>query len=1025
PGDLTITPPTASPLLVVAGATTVNGNITITAPGVRIVDVVRTGAAGNSVIVTAGSGDITFAVPDKRGIVTNAGSIVLSAASGQVFTDPVQINPGVAGGPLTISAKSADLRTNVSSVTASTTAGPLSLSAVNALTLQSLDAAGQTVSLSATQGVTQSSGAIKAATLFVTNTSGPITLTSPTNAVGAVSIADGAGDVSFTNAGSFTVVAPGVATGTGAVGDGNVTLTSLSGSIAINATISAPKDRVTLNAGKGSISQLPGTSIDCTSLVWKASSAPGLSGTFTVVGPNLTSPGSLVLGPYATAVTVAGASTVDGDITITGADVLITDPVIAGGSGRSITVTATSGSIGIQSTGRLQTTAGKVSLAATSAITAANAATVTSVTAAELAVSAGGPVSLSASGLALGDVSVAGPLTLAAKGALTQKTAASVLKATTLDITGVGSPITLANAGNDAETLSIRNGGGSVTFRDVNHVVLDTIVAGPTILTVGAPSVSGVPALSQTPAGSVTATALSIVSTARGVQLPNAMNDVDSLAVSNPGRLVVFTDKDDLSLAGLTAGTATLTVGGNLTQTAAVTGSTLNITANAGNISLTRADNDVDWLSVSNPGRGLSFTDSDDLALGGLTAGPISLAVGGNLTQANPIVGTSLAVTASAGSISLTNTGNSVATAALSNGNRAVTYVNAGGLTLGGLTAGSASLFLGGNLTQTGAINADTLGITSTGTIDLRNAANNLNGLAINNGSRLVSYADSNNVAIASAGTLSVGTVTAAQLMTISTTNGGGVDVGPQANGLLQSNATLDLRGVQGTIGIRNGGRIVGNPVVLPAGKGIQVGGTITSPAALASAVNTINQLPPIAGSTYEILVGASMTLTQALSVDRPVTFSGTSQSVVLSGSPGVVNGLLLNAGASGSTVKDIAFSNFTGDAIRLTTATGITIRGIRATNSGNGLSINNASTNTVVQGNVFDRNVTGVRLTSATGALVGGTAAGQPNQITNSSQQGVFATGFCTGSKLVKNTMSGNATNFNVSTSRNLEIIT
>jgi len=219
----------------------------------------------------------------------------------------------------------------------------------------------------------------------------------------------------------------------------------------------------------------------------------------------------------------------------------------------------------------------------------------------------------------------------------------------------------------------------------------------------------------------------------------------------------------------------------------------------------------------------------------------------------------------------------------------------------------------------------------------------------VSNGSRLFSYADSSSVAITSAGTLSVGTVTAAQQLAVTTTNGGNVDVGPQPNGLLQSGGTLDLRAVQGASIIRNGGRIVGNPFLLPPGAGSQVGGAITTPAELNAAVSTLNSLPASPGPTYEIFVASNMTLTQQLAVSRPVIFRGASQSTVVSGSSGVTNGLLLDSRASGSVIRDIAFSSFSGDAIRLTSATGITIKGIQANNSGNGLSITGASTNTVV----------------------------------------------------------------------------
>ena len=1019
PGDLPIVS-TANPL-VVAGASTVNGNITISAPSVRIVDVVRTGTAGNSVAVTAGSGDITFNVPDKRGIVTNAGPITLTASSGAVV-DQVKNLPTVAGGVLTVAATSADLKTNVQSVSATATAGPLSLNAVNALVLGAIQAAGQPVTLAAASGISQPTGSITATNLVVTNGTGAVTLTAPANNVSTVSIVNGSGNVSFVNAGGFSVVTPGVSTGSGLSGDGDVSLTSVSGGIALNANVAAPGDRVTLDARNGSITQQPGTSITSQSLVWYAQSAPSLAGTYGGVGANLTTAGPLVLGPYAQPITVTGATTVDGDITITAPDVVITDPVIAGGAGRSIAVTATSGNIGVQSKGLLQTSGGPVTLSAAKAITAANAASVTTVTGSELALSSGGAATLSTAAPTLGTAVAAGPLTLAARGPLAQKPGA-VLQATTLDITGVGGALTLANAGNNVGTLSVRNGGGAVSYRDLNEVRLDTIVAGPVTLAVGTPVVSG-PALSQTPTGTITATSLSITSSARGVQLANAGNDVDSLFVSNPGRVVTFTDKDDLAIAGLSAGNATLAVGGNLTQTGAITSSLLTITATAGAVSLPLG-NDVDTLSVTNPGRGLTFTDVDDLAIGVLTAGAIGLNVGGNLSQGGAITGSSLAVTASAGTVSLLNSGNNVAAATIANGNRNVNYVNAGPLALGGLTMGVGNLVVNGNLTQTGPITGSSLGITSlAGTINLPNAANNLDGLAISNGGRLVSYTDSNNIAITTSGTLAVGTVKAAGLMTITTSNGGSVDVGPQANGLLQAGSTLDLRAVQGSIGIRNGGRIVGNPTLLPAGKGIQVGGAITNPADLNTAVATINSLPVIPGANYEILVAASMTLTQQLAMSRPVTFRGTSQSIVLSGSSSVVNGLLLDSGASGSVIRDLAFSSFSGDAIRLTSAASSSITGIRVSNSGNGLAITGTSANTVVQGNTFDRNQTGVSLVSATGALIGGMNAGQGNVISNAVRQGVFASGFCNGSQVVKNSFPGTATPYNVSASRNLTII-
>jgi nitrous oxidase accessory protein NosD len=121
--------------------------------------------------------------------------------------------------------------------------------------------------------------------------------------------------------------------------------------------------------------------------------------------------------------------------------------------------------------------------------------------------------------------------------------------------------------------------------------------------------------------------------------------------------------------------------------------------------------------------------------------------------------------------------------------------------------------------------------------------------------------------------------------------------------------------------------------------------------------------------------------------------------------------------------VRSIAFSGFADDAIRLNSTQNATINGVTVRNSGFGLTLNGASTGTKVQGNVFDRNTTGVRLLSATGALVGGSAAGQGNTISNA-RVGVFASGFCTRSQVVKNRITGTLTPYDVRSSRNLTVV-
>jgi hypothetical protein len=257
-----------------------------------------------------------------------------------------------------------------------------------------------------------------------------------------------------------------------------------------------------------------------------------------------------------------------------------------------------------------------------------------------------------------------------------------------------------------------------------------------------------------------------------------------------------------------------------------------------------------------------------------------------------------------------------------------------------------------------------------------------------------------NSISSVSGGTVFVGTMQSATTMTIQTTAGGGVSVGPQVAALLQAGGPLDLSQVQGQIRIRNGGRIIGNPLVL-GGKVVSFGGAITSVAELNNVVNAVNSLPVIPGSPYEILVGASMTLTQTLTISRPVIFRGTSTSVVLSGSPSVTNGLALNVGAVGSRVRDIAFANFSGSAIQATSVSGLSMTGIRVSNSG-----------------------TGIRLSSVTDSTIGGTETGEGNVLSTCSREGIYATGICTNTRLVKNTFPGTGVPYNVSSSRGITVV-
>jgi hypothetical protein len=153
---------------------------------------------------------------------------------------------------------------------------------------------------------------------------------------------------------------------------------------------------------------------------------------------------------------------------------------------------------------------------------------------------------------------------------------------------------------------------------------------------------------------------------------------------------------------------------------------------------------------------------------------------------------------------------------------------------------------------------------------------------------------------------------------------------------------------------------------------------------------------------------------------------------VTLSGSTSVPDGVVINAGASGSRITNLAFAGFSGTAIRLISATGVAISGVQVSNSGNGLWISGDGTGTTVQGSRFTSNEFAIRLgenrtIGATGVIIGGSAVSERNTIEGARRAGVIATGFCTGTQLVGTTFTSNPatrTRFNVRSSRGLRIV-
>ena len=1014
-------------------------------------DIAAPGIAGSTVTLTA-AGDITqtaaitattiLAVTNTAGSVTlgnaanDAASLAITNTGRAVnYTDNNGFDiagAGIAGSTVTLSAAGNVTQTaaiNATTLLAVTnTAGSVTLgNAANdaasiaisntGRTVTYTDAsgfdvaapgiAGSTVTLSAAGNVTQSA-AITATTLAVTNTSGSVVLDHSLNSVGTLASASNlGGDVTFVNGGTFSTGA--VTAGTAAVGDGNILLKSVSGNINVNGNLSAVNDRVTLEARNGTFTLANGVVIDAYMLVYYVNTAPNF-GSGTTIPTIVAANGNLTIsqsGPI-----TFGGYTTDGNITIIGTSVTINGVLQTTGLGKTVAITATTGTIAFVSAGAIDNAP------------ALNGFTTLSAASGTVTGLSGTKVSGASTSLTVGQA----------------VTFPGTIDATILTATGAGTAISLTGS-NNLGTVTVTKGSDVVVNDSTGSLVLSGINATGTV------TVTTAGAVTQT--GVINAGALTVSANGNPITLDTQNNTVASFASSNGAGNISFKDTaGGLALAGITGGAVTIDAAGAVTQTGVVNAGAFTVNAAGNAISLNTQNNAVTSFASSNGGGSISFKDTaGDLDLAGITGGTVTIDATGAVTQSAAVDAGAFTVNGNGSAINLTTSANAVTSFASSNGAGSIAFNDTdGGLSLNGITTtGAVTITAAGIVTQSAAVNAGAFTVNGNGSdINLTNPANAVTSFASSNAAGSVTFTDSagdlslgtitsGSLSIAAAGPVSINqtTVKAAGNIVITTQSGGGLAVvGPQPGGLLQSATQINLAGVQGPIALVNGGQIVA-PTIIGNGQNIAVGGNITSTAELDSAVAAINTLPVVSGSTYEIVIGANLSLDQTLVINRPVAMRGYNGMFTLTAGSGVTNGVVINTNAAGSRITSLAFNGFSGTGIQIQAARNVTISGITVigtrTGTGTGLEINGVSTGTTVRGSTFTNNPFGIRLTSATGATIGGTLAGQRNTISGAARAGVFASGFCTGSSVIRTVFPrtpATPVQFNIRSSRNLRVV-
>ena len=971
-------------------------------------------------------GDLNIAFLD-------GGPVTLTVAGGLTQSGAIQstdlIVNGAGNGPITLT--NAGNKANTFKASNGTADITFNDSAGN-LVLAGLD--GGKLAITAVGDITQTAP-LTGTSLNAVSTTGGVRLTDGLNDVDTVT-GSTLKDFVYTNFGTFAA-GPITASGT----NSNIVLSSVVGNVNVVGDLTAT-NLVTLDATNGTFVLVPPAVISAQVLSYNTLTTPTYNAAD--VPDTIAVDGNLTINKPGQAVTFGNfAST--GTIKITADSITVNGPLVTTGTKQSIDLTALTGGVTFVGTGS-----------------------------AENAPALGGTTSVTAAGAITGGTTnpLSGEtLTLSSGGAITLP---GVLTAKTLTATSTGGAIALANAKNDFDTVTVTNGTQAVTLTDVDDLAIAGITGGAVALTVGD---------HLTQSGAIVATSLTANSTTKNfgnMILFNANNDVGTLTIDNGPRVVYFTDKNGVVIGGMKAGDLTLSTAGAMTQTGpiVVTGPT-TITNTAGAITLANSGNDFTSLKVSNGTRNVTVVDKNDIAIAGVTAGQFTLATVGAVSQTAPITASGLAVATHAGAVTLTNAGNDVGSLQITSGTsgtQPASYTDKTGVSLSTIAAGAFTLRASGAVTQTQAATTTSFTvIMPVGGVTLGNTGNSLGTLSANLTAAGAPLTVVNN------GILKIAQVSTQGQITISTLNGGNVNIGPAGTPAptLQTTSTVNFTGVSGGIVMANGGTMVApGGVTVPTGKKIQW--ILTSSAnsgagSLRDTLQSINSLKAPSQVTYN--APATINLASPLpTVTVPLAVIGKSQLTLNGSAAGAnANGLSFSNTAANSSINGVTFQNFSGAGLNLTAAAGTTVTAINVSNSaiglratgalastvitsstfigniqgaflsgtgitfgiagqgnvltGNasttaGIYITGTSTGTTVRGNAVSQATSGISIVSATGATIGGTGSGQFNSVAFATN-GVFGTGTCTGSSVIKTAFGSNVTTkYNTSGARGLTIV-
>jgi hypothetical protein len=529
--------------------------------------------------------------------------------------------------------------------------------------------------------------------------------------------------------------------------------------------------------------------------------------------------------------------------------------------------------------------------------------------------------------------------------------------------------------------------------------------------------------------GAITAGNLTVSSAAGNATLTNSANNITTLLASSTGGNISYREADGQSFA---LGASTLSGGGDLTlqvggagaitQTGAVAADILNITTGSGNATLGTAGNNINNLVANSTSGTISYAEgvnnTFDLSTSNLGTGNLTLTTSGtgSIIQSGASSGNILTLNTATGNATFNTVNNDFNTfAGTSTSTGTIAYRDDNGFAVGANNRGTANLTLQsatGNITQTAAVTANILNVTSTsGNATLTNTANNISTLTANTSGGNVSYTEAlNNSFILGASSLGSGNldlnisglnatitqtgVASGNTLTVNSASTGNATLNTFNNdfntlaGTSTSSGNLAYRDDNG-FDIATNNRGTSNLILQTATGNITQSGAITAGSLTVSSTSGNTTLTNSANNITTLLVNSTGGNVSYREADGQSFALGTS---TLSGG----GDLTLQVGGAGAITQSGAV---VADVLNITTASGNATLGTAGNNINNLVANSTSGTIAYVEGlnNSFDLSASNL----GTGNLT----------LTTSGTGSITQSAISTGNILTLNTATGNVT--------------